>query len=68
MHVQISLLFFPNSHYTPDFKLITSGNPFKLFIKMKENGDSSLVVKTVVTMEVFFFSNELKIKIKGNSK
>lgn len=45
MHVQISLPFFPNSHYTPGFKLITTGNPFKLFIKMKENGDSSLVVK-----------------------
>ena len=60
MHVHISLPFFPNSHYTPGFKLITSGNPFKLFIKMKENGDSSLVV--------FFFSNGLKIKRKGNSK
>lgn len=68
MHVQISLPFFPNSHYTPGFKLITSGNPFKLFIKMKENGDSSLVVKTVVTREVFFFSNGLKIKKKGDLK
>lgn len=59
---------FPTLYYTPGFKLITSGNPFKLFIKMKENGDSSLVVKTVLTREVFFFSNGLKIKRKGNSK
>lgn len=48
-------LSFLNSHYNPVLKLITSGNPFKLFIKMKENGGSSLVVKTVVTREAFFF-------------
>lgn len=61
MHVQISVSFFPDSPSNPVFKLITSGNPFKLFIKMKGNGGSSLLVKTIVTREVYFLNGQ-KIK------
>lgn len=68
MHVQISVSFFPNSPYIPVFKLITSGNPFKLFIKMKENGDSSLLVKTALTREVYFLNGQKNKKDDWKSK